>query len=363
MRIDVIENSADMRKFRNGWDRVYSCDPHAQPFLSWLRLQEYLKTSRRWFILAVRERKAGAPYVAFFVSPLIGEDGSSRAGLVCDPAYEMRAIGKIAQVLKARDWTKRELADFRGSAERHDALLRGLFAAGGALDRADFDTPRRRDVGAFYMSGQHHVASGHRRQAEAAFRQVLAIRPQHLGARFALGRLLFEKASLTQAERICEALLPDAANQEPVFLLLGDIQFSLGKFDKAAASFAAIADRRPNSAQAHLKRGKALWAAARMTEAIEVFTSVGNLITDDPSQAVFRRQAQATLDRLMPSPSASPEVPSIHPAGFPLEGGPVPNAADKKGQPPSPAGFPDSMSELQLRFDEPLADALVRTKH
>src|SRR5262245_35934101 len=66
MRIDVIESLSDLENIRDQWDRVYLSDPHAQYFLSWTYLYSYLRRRGRWFILALREKEQGSPYVAFF---------------------------------------------------------------------------------------------------------------------------------------------------------------------------------------------------------------------------------------------------------------------------------------------------------
>ena len=66
MRIDIIDTDAGFDAIRENWDSVFMEDPYAQHFLSWVWLKTYMGRRRRWFILALRERAEGSPYVAFF---------------------------------------------------------------------------------------------------------------------------------------------------------------------------------------------------------------------------------------------------------------------------------------------------------
>jgi tetratricopeptide (TPR) repeat protein len=145
MRIDVIESLADLENVRSQWDRVYLADPHAQYFLSFTYLYSYLRRRGRWFILALREKDQGSPYVAFFPLRIVtnhdpktglfrddivmaGSRAADYAGVISEPGYEARAIEGFALFLKSQNWTSIQLENFTGPAERRDALLRALAA-------------------------------------------------------------------------------------------------------------------------------------------------------------------------------------------------------------------------------------------
>lgn len=152
MRIDVIETLSDLEAIRDNWDRVYMSDPSAQYFLSWAWLRAYFGRRRRWFILALREREPGSPYVAFFPLRLVTNQdpktglftddiimGGSRiadyTGFLSSPAYEDRAIAGFAHFLRHQSWTTLLLENFNGSEERRDALIRALSEADVAVRR------------------------------------------------------------------------------------------------------------------------------------------------------------------------------------------------------------------------------------
>jgi len=113
MRIDVIDTDAGFDQLREQWDRVYLQDPHAQHFLSWIWLRSYLARRNRWFVLALREKPEGSPYVAFFPLRVLtqhdektglffdeivmaGNYSADYAGFLADPAYERFAIEGFA---------------------------------------------------------------------------------------------------------------------------------------------------------------------------------------------------------------------------------------------------------------------------
>lgn len=143
MRIDVIDTDAGFDQLREQWDRVYLQDPHAQHFLSWIWLRSYLARRNRWFVLALREKPEGSPYVAFFPLRVLtqhdektglffdeivmaGNYSADYAGFLADPAYERFAIEGFARYLKQQNWTHLKVEYFYGSPERRKAFLREL---------------------------------------------------------------------------------------------------------------------------------------------------------------------------------------------------------------------------------------------
>lgn len=143
MRIDVIDTMAAFNGIRENWDRLYLNDPHAQHFLSWIWLREYFTRRNRWFILALRERDAGSPYVAFFPLRVVtyqdkqtghfsdeiimgGNYAADYTGFIADPAYERHAIAGFAAYLRQQHWTHLKLDYFSGSPQRQQGMIQAL---------------------------------------------------------------------------------------------------------------------------------------------------------------------------------------------------------------------------------------------
>jgi CelD/BcsL family acetyltransferase involved in cellulose biosynthesis/predicted negative regulator of RcsB-dependent stress response len=585
MRIDVIESIADLDAARTDWDRVYMSDPDARYFLSWTWLQVYLRNRKRWFILALREKQPGSPYVAFFPLRLrttqdpktgiftddifmAGNHAADYTGFISEPAYEAHAIRGFALFLKSQNWTNLHLDNFSGSIERRNGLLAELngpdvvFRKVPRLDEAGLDmaicpvanlphswdaylernlssqtrqklrrflrqvdndadyritvatadtierdvdilfrlwrakwgslkgdrtdkiietsrgilleafrngslaipvlwhgdrplgalanfldhqkksvlfyiagrdeewkTPspglvlhghsiRRaieegftsydflrgnepykyafgveerplhciavrsrsgrnlreglniRSIGHVYEQGSQLYASGDRANAEAAFEQVLAAYPDHLGAQFSLAQLMFDKGKLVEAEAAYRAILAKVADPVPVLVRLGDTQLALKKFGEAAATFSTIIDQRPNSLRSHFKKGTALAASGRTAEAIKAFKALEQLHSDDPQLTTYRQKAKDALAKLLRPLSLDLNLPVIHPKGFPLK--PVARASGPIAREMKPCGtLVDALKDweslqapsTELPFPRSVGLKSFRTKH
>jgi CelD/BcsL family acetyltransferase involved in cellulose biosynthesis len=534
VRIDVIESNADFTKIRENWDSVYAGDPHAQYFLSWQWLYGYLHRRDRWFILALREKEQGSPYVAFFPLRLVtrqdpktgictddiimaGNHAADYTGILCEPAYEARAIEGFSLFLKDQSWTHIRLDNFSGPVERHDALVqafrgpdighkrtsrvdnrnidhavcpvvtlpdsweayletklssqtrqklrrflrqvesdeayritvasagtieadldilfklwhakwhmekgdriesiitsarevlmdafqggelqlfvlwhneRPLGAIANMLDRVKksvlfyiagrdeewktpspglvlhghairlaisegyrsydflrgnelykyafgvedrplhcstlrtatsrnrFETLNLRSVRYVYELGRRLCTEGNKALAEAAFEQVVAASPAHIGARMALAQLQFEKGRLSEAESAYQGILAATTDRLPVLLRLGDTQIALKKFPAAATTFGEAIELQPNCSVAHYSKGVALVAAGQVAAAVSAFDELCQLNSDDPAHAQFQSKARDALVRLSPALAPPTDVPKSHPLGFPLE--------------------------------------------
>ncbi|SCX11904.1 MULTISPECIES: GNAT family N-acetyltransferase [Agrobacterium] len=143
MRIDVIDTWAGFDAIRERWDAVYLADPHAQHFLSWIWLKAYLRRRGRWFILALREKPEGSPYVAFFPLRVVtqqdkktgrffdeiimaGNFAADYTGFITLPDYERHAVSGFCAFLKEQRWTHLKLDYFSGPPSRRDAMIRAL---------------------------------------------------------------------------------------------------------------------------------------------------------------------------------------------------------------------------------------------
>ncbi|WHA43204.1 GNAT family N-acetyltransferase [Agrobacterium larrymoorei] len=143
MHIDVIDSWSGFDAIRANWDQVFLDDPFAQHFLSWTWLKAYLSRRGRWFILALRERAEGSPYVAFFPLRVVtqhdkktgrffdeiimaGNFAADYTGFITLPKYEDRAVEGFCAFLKQQRWTHLKLDYLSGPPGRRDAMVRAL---------------------------------------------------------------------------------------------------------------------------------------------------------------------------------------------------------------------------------------------
>lgn len=143
MRIDIIHTDSGFDAVRENWDSVFREDPHAQHFLSWIWLKPYMSRRKRWFILALRERAEGSPYVAFFPMRVVtqqdkksgrffdeiimaGNFAADYTGFITLPQYEKHAVAGFCSYLKQQNWTQLKLDYLAGPPERRAAMIRAL---------------------------------------------------------------------------------------------------------------------------------------------------------------------------------------------------------------------------------------------
>lgn len=182
--------------------------------------------------------------------------------------------------------------------------------------RNRFETLNVRSVHHVHKLATRLYAEGKKGLAEAAFQQVVATSPAHVDARIGLAQLLVDRGRLGEAEAAYQSILTETGDAGPVLLRLGDTQIALKKFDVAAATYDRAIAMQPNSSAAHFGKGVAFVASGRNTEAIEAFEALEQLMSDDPVHASFQRKAKDVLARL--GSARRPELPAIHPSGFPL---------------------------------------------
>jgi CelD/BcsL family acetyltransferase involved in cellulose biosynthesis/Flp pilus assembly protein TadD len=140
MHIDVIEHLDDLEALKPDWDRLYAADPEAHYFLSWTWIATWFKSRPLpWIALAAKDKPEDEAYVAFF--PLQIGTGLDRGrgfyntivmggsyyavytGILCDPAFQDRAIPALADRIRELNWTSLHLDDIYMSKERLDAFL------------------------------------------------------------------------------------------------------------------------------------------------------------------------------------------------------------------------------------------------
>lgn len=143
MRIDIIDTDQAFDDVRENWDRVFMSDPYAQHFLSWVWLKRYLFRRKRWFILALREKAEGSPYVAFFPLRIVtllnektgqfydeiimaGNFAADYTGFLTMADYEEHAVAGFCSYIRQQNWTNLKIEYFYGPPGRREAMIRAL---------------------------------------------------------------------------------------------------------------------------------------------------------------------------------------------------------------------------------------------
>lgn len=128
MQVCQIRDIEQFDQLKTAWETVYSADPHAHIFVSWVWLRGWFEmTPYTWLVLAVRTDDT-SPYVAFFpltirtlrifgfslirVLSMGGRPLAYYTGFVCLPEYEEEAMTALAMyVQQEMRWDSFRLED------------------------------------------------------------------------------------------------------------------------------------------------------------------------------------------------------------------------------------------------------------
>jgi tetratricopeptide (TPR) repeat protein len=144
MKVDVIDRLEEFQALKDNFDFVYSADPQARFFVSWVWLSGILKRhdeqEEPWLILAAKPETADSDYVAFF--PLVvelhedhdnhfynqlsvaGVTDADHAPFIMVPDYQHDAIAAFAVYLKHREeWSVLRIDNVELNDERLRLLL------------------------------------------------------------------------------------------------------------------------------------------------------------------------------------------------------------------------------------------------
>lgn len=162
-----------------------------------------------------------------------------------------------------------------------------------------------------YEQALDFYRKGRKAEAEIAFSQVLAARPQHGGAAFGLANLQFEKRQFDKAEVLYRDLLERAdGDPVPVLIRLGDLLIATRRFEEAAETFADVCCVSPGNTEARYKQGVAFLAARRREKAAAAFSIAAENRSGRPEHAYHAAKAKKALARLIftyaPAPAPVP---------------------------------------------------------
>ncbi len=142
MHVDIIESYDAFAALQENWNDLYSKDPQAQFFLSWLWLSQVFKMNpHRWIVLAVKQDHADAVCIGFFPLWLKTVWSKSqrqfrneihlagplpwgyRTGFICHPDWEEPIIVSFADKLRDMYWSRISLKYLCVSDRRLDLFL------------------------------------------------------------------------------------------------------------------------------------------------------------------------------------------------------------------------------------------------
>jgi tetratricopeptide (TPR) repeat protein len=116
--------------------------------------------------------------------------------------------------------------------------------------------------------GNERFRQGDYPAAAAAFRQAIALQPNHAGARGNLSVALLTQLRPDAAEKQARQALQAAPESQPLRLRLGIALHALGRVPEAIVCLREACDRRPDDADAHSALGNALAAAGALEDGI-----------------------------------------------------------------------------------------------
>src|SRR6266705_364824 len=129
---------------------------------------------------------------------------------------------------------------------------------------------------------QHHQA-GRLSEAEAAYREILAVDPENIDALHFSGVIAYQRGEHEQAaERISRALARNASNA-PAHNNLGNVLVRQGKLEEAIACYRKALALQPDYVDAHINLGAAFRARGELDEAVACYQRALSLAPDIPT--------------------------------------------------------------------------------
>jgi len=149
-----------------------------------------------------------------------------------------------------------------------------------------------------YQRGLRHHEAGELPQAEAAFRQALAINPRHADSLHRLGYIAWQVGQSEAAAKLIHAALkldPRAANYH---LDLGNAYLKLGRFKDAEAAYLEAVRLRGRFPEAYANLSALMLALRRFSDAEKYARKAAKLKPDSWQAQMYLAHALRELDRI-----------------------------------------------------------------
>ena len=148
-----------------------------------------------------------------------------------------------------------------------DAAPAFFFSGRGKIVR--FMDPRT--IQPFFDAARMSHQAGRLSEAEASYRQILSLLPQHADAMSMLGMLLLQMGRTQEALSLTRQAAAIAPRSPILQFNLGVVSASAEQLDEAIAAYRAAISTAPTLFEAHNNLGNALRKAGRLDEAIAAF--------------------------------------------------------------------------------------------
>jgi predicted O-linked N-acetylglucosamine transferase (SPINDLY family) len=165
--------------------------------------------------------------------------------------------------------------------------------------------------------GLGHQRAGRSAEAESAFRKVLARKPRHPQALFALSVLLFEAGRFAEVSPYLERLV-EIFPDEPVYLTnLGEVYRRQGELERAAGAFERVLAADPDFPEARQNLGITFMNAGAPAEALPHLERAAALRPDNARFQVSLAWALSQLQRVEASLAACRRAVELEPGHAP----------------------------------------------
>lgn len=146
MHVGLVSETGELAGLGAAWNKLYATDPDAQYFLSWTWMSTWLqRTPSQWLVLVVRPQSGREPVALFpvqIVAVANAEGGffnvlrmgghylSGYTGVLCDPAWQDKALPALAEAVQRLNWAVFQMTGARMAPDRLALFL-------GAMSPAD----------------------------------------------------------------------------------------------------------------------------------------------------------------------------------------------------------------------------------
>ena len=142
------------------------------------------------------------------------------------------------------------------------------------------DGQRLGDIGALLADAIRHHQAGRLSQAEALYRQILAVEPDHADCLHLLGVIAYQFGRLESAMELISRAISRRPGTAPFHSNLANVWKDLGQMDRAVASYRRALELDPSLPEAHSNLGNALRDLGVLDEAIAEYRAAIRLRPD-----------------------------------------------------------------------------------
>lgn len=146
--------------------------------------------------------------------------------------------------------------------------------------KKDTKKKKKQSPASLYQEALKAEQSGALERAQTDYRTLLALQPDHAGAAYRLGAILYQRGDATQAEALIRRAIATSNQIAACHYDHGIVLASLLRFDEALQAFEQALRLEPDYAEAHNNRGIALNDLGRKKDALHAYDQALRLKPD-----------------------------------------------------------------------------------